>query len=129
LQFDTLRRVCFVGARVEGNFMRTLLRVVRKWWPGLIPLAALWGLAAWFNTVPFETDLATRTALSLRETILDKTRVEAAGRDLTVTADAFSEEGRRSSVAIAEAVPGCAAGARPHAHHRRGQAIRMERRA
>jgi OmpA-OmpF porin, OOP family len=86
--------------------MRTLLRVVRKWWPGLIPLAILWGLAAWFNTVAFETELASRTALSLRETILDKTRVEAAGRDLTVTADAFSEEGRRSSVAIAEAVPG-----------------------
>jgi len=86
--------------------MRTLLRVVRKWWPGLIPLAILWGLAAWFNTVPFETELASRTALSLRETILDKTRIEAAGRDLTVSADAFSEDGRRSSIAIAEAVPG-----------------------
>jgi OmpA-OmpF porin, OOP family len=86
--------------------MRTLLRVVRKWWPGLVPLAILWGLAAWFNTVPFETDLAGRTARSLRETILDKTRVDAAGRDLTVAADAFSEDGRRSSIAIAEAVPG-----------------------
>jgi OOP family OmpA-OmpF porin len=69
-------------------------------------LAILWAFAAWFNTVPFETSLAGRTALSLRETILDKTRVEAAGRDLTVTADAFSEDGRRSSIAIAEAVPG-----------------------
>lgn len=86
--------------------MRTLVRVVRKWWPGLIPLAILWVLAAWFNTVPFEASLAGRTAQSLRETILDKTRVEAAGRDLTVTADAFSEDGRRSSLAIAEAVPG-----------------------
>jgi OmpA-OmpF porin, OOP family len=86
--------------------MRTLLRVVRKWWPGLVPLVILWGLAAWFNTVPFETDLAARTARSLRETILDKTKVDAAGRDLTVTADAFSEDGRRSSIAIAEAVPG-----------------------
>lgn len=86
--------------------MRTLLRVVRKWWPGLVPLAILWGLAAWFNTVPFEADLARRTAGSLRETILDKTRVGAAGRDLTVSADAFSEDGRRSSIAIAEAVPG-----------------------
>ncbi|MDQ8730303.1 OmpA family protein [Bradyrhizobium sp. LHD-71] len=86
--------------------MRTLLRVVRKWWPGLIPLAILWGLAAWFSTVPFEANLAGRTALSLRETILDKTRIEAAGRDLTVGADAFSEDGRRSSIAIAEAVPG-----------------------
>jgi OOP family OmpA-OmpF porin len=86
--------------------MRTLLRVVRKWWPGLVPLVILWGLAAWFNTVPFETDLAGRTLRSLRETILDKTRVDVAGRDLTVSADAFSEEGRRSSIAIAEAVPG-----------------------
>jgi OmpA-OmpF porin, OOP family len=72
----------------------------------LVPLAILWGLAAWYNTVPFETDLAGRTARSLRETILDKTRVDAAGRDLTVAADAFSEDGRRSSIAIAEAVPG-----------------------
>lgn len=86
--------------------MRTLLRVVRKWWPGLVPLVILWGLAAWFNTVPFETDLAGRTLRSLRETILDKTRVDVAGRDLTVSADAFSVEGRRSSIAIAEAVPG-----------------------
>ncbi|ETR77278.1 membrane protein [Afipia sp. P52-10] len=86
--------------------MRTLVRVVRKWWPGLIPLAVLWVFAAWFNTVPFETSLSGRTAESLRETILDKTRVEAAGRDLTISADAFSEEGRRSSLAIAEAVPG-----------------------
>jgi OOP family OmpA-OmpF porin len=87
-------------------FMRTVLRVVRKWWPGLVPLAILWGLAAWFNTVPFESELAGRTVRSLRETILDKTRVEAAGRDLTVSADAFSEDGRRSSIAIAESVPG-----------------------
>jgi OOP family OmpA-OmpF porin len=86
--------------------MRTLLRVVRKWWPGLVPLVILWGLAAWFNTVPFEADLAGRTLRSLRETILDKTRVDVAGRDLTVSADAFSVEGRRSSIAIAEAVPG-----------------------
>jgi OmpA-OmpF porin, OOP family len=86
--------------------MRTLVRVVRKWWPGLIPLAILWVLAAWFNTVPFEASLSGRTAQSLRETILDKTRVEAAGRDLTISADAFSEEGRRSSLAIAETVPG-----------------------
>ncbi len=95
-----------MGGGSLGIFMRALLRVVRKWWPGLLPLAILWGLAAWLNTVPFETELAGRTALSLRETILDKTRVDAAGRDLTVSADAFSEEGRRSSIAIAEAVPG-----------------------
>ena len=86
--------------------MRTVLRVVRKWWPGLIPLAILWAFAGWFNTAAFETNLAGRTLLSLRETILDKTRIDAAGRDLTMTADAFSEEGRRSSIAIAEAVRG-----------------------
>ena len=86
--------------------MRTVLRVVRKWWPGLVPLAILWAIAAWLNTAAFEASLAGRTALSLRETILDQTRVVAEGRDLTITADAFSEEGRRSSIAIAEAVPG-----------------------
>jgi OOP family OmpA-OmpF porin len=50
--------------------------------------------------------LASRSLSALKETILDKAVVEANGRDLTLAADAFSDEGRRSSVAIAEAVPG-----------------------
>lgn len=86
--------------------MRALIAVVRQWWPGLIPLGVLWVLAGWSNTVPFETLLASRSLTALKETILDKPVVEAHGRDLTLVADAFSEEGRRSSVAIAEAVPG-----------------------
>lgn len=86
--------------------MRGLIRVVRKWWPGLVPLAVLWLFAGWSSTVPFESLLAGRSLTALKETILDKPVVEANGRDLTLAADAFSEEGRRSSVAIAEGVPG-----------------------
>ena len=36
--------------------MRGLFRWSRKWWPGLIPLAVLWGLAAWYETVPLEQE-------------------------------------------------------------------------
>lgn len=86
--------------------MRGLIRVVRKWWPGLIPLAILWLLAGWSSTVPFESLLAGRSLTALKETILDKAVVEPSGRDMTLVADAFSEEGRRSSVAVAESVPG-----------------------
>jgi OOP family OmpA-OmpF porin len=86
--------------------MRTVLRWVRKWWPGLIPLGLLWIWAAWANTLAWETDLAGRAATALKGNVLDNARVEAAGRDLTLSADAFSEEGRQSALAIVEAVPG-----------------------
>src|SRR5215469_5509800 len=67
-----------------------------KWWPGVIPLVVFWGLAAWFNTAPLEADLAARSTEGLK--------VE--GRDVTLSADAFSEEGRRSAVASVQAVAG-----------------------
>jgi OOP family OmpA-OmpF porin len=86
--------------------MRTILRWVRKWWPGLIPLGLLWIWACWANTVPWEDDLAARSAAALSGAILDKARITASGRDLTLSAQAFSEEGRSSAVAIVEAVPG-----------------------
>lgn len=86
--------------------MRTVLRWVRKWWPGLIPLGLLWIWAAWVNTVAWETDLAGRAATALKGNVLDQARVEAAGRDLKFSAAAFSEEGRQAALAIVEAVPG-----------------------
>ena len=86
--------------------MRTVLRWVRKWWPGLIPLALLWIWAAWMNTAAWETDLAGRAAAALKNNVLDRANVEADGRDLTLSADAFSEEGRQSALSIVEAVPG-----------------------
>jgi OOP family OmpA-OmpF porin len=86
--------------------MRTVLRWVRKWWPGLIPLGLLWIWAAWANTFAWETDLAGRAAAALKGNVLDHGRVEAAGRDLKFTADAFSEEGRQAALAIVEAAPG-----------------------
>src|SRR6202022_1630507 len=49
---------------------------------------------------------AARSTSALKDTVLDKTRIAVAGRDVTFTADAFSEDGRRSAVAAVEAVPG-----------------------
>ena len=86
--------------------MHGLFRWSSKWWPGVIPLFVLWVLAAWTSTAPLESDLATRSSAALKDTLLDKTRITAAGRDVTFAADAFSEEGRRSAVASVEAVPG-----------------------
>ncbi len=77
-----------------------------KWWPGVIPLVVFWAIAAWTSTSPLETDLAARATSALKDTVLDKRRIAVAGRDVTFAADAFSEDGRRSAVALVEAVPG-----------------------
>jgi OOP family OmpA-OmpF porin len=86
--------------------MHGLFKWSSKWWPGLIPLVVLWALAAWISTAPLESNLASRSAAALRDTVLDKTRIEVSGRDVGLAADAFSEEGRRSALASVEAVPG-----------------------
>src|SRR5260370_4646543 len=77
-----------------------------KWWPGVIPLAVFWAIAAWTSTSPLETDIAARAASALKDTVLDKRRIAVAGRDVTFAADAFSEDGRRGALASVEAVPG-----------------------
>jgi OmpA-OmpF porin, OOP family len=86
--------------------MHGLFRWSRKWWPGTIPLAILWVIAAWLNTTQLETDLAARGSAALQNTVLDKTQIAVEGRDVTLAADAFSEEGRRSAVNSVDAVPG-----------------------
>lgn len=86
--------------------MRGLGKWSSKWWPGTIPLAVLWALAAWTSTSPFETELAGRSTAALKTVLLDKSRVAVSGRDVTLAADAFSEEGRHSAIAAIEAVPG-----------------------
>ena len=86
--------------------MRGLFRWSSKWWPGLILLVVFWAIAAWNNTVPMESDLAARGGAALKDTLLDKTRIAVDGRDVTLTADAFSEDGRRGAVARVDAVPG-----------------------
>src|SRR3569623_1723734 len=79
---------------------------VRKWWPGLIPLAALWVAAAWTGTVPMEQHLTARAAAALKESVLDKTQIEVAGRDVRLSADAFSEQGRSTAVDQVASVAG-----------------------
>ncbi|QUS37905.1 OmpA family protein [Tardiphaga alba] len=86
--------------------MHGFYRWSAKWWPGLIPLAILWGAAAWFSTLPLEADLTARSTEVLKSTVLDKSQITVAGRDVTFSAEAFSEEGRRSAVGSVEATPG-----------------------
>src|SRR3979490_3519017 len=86
--------------------MHGLFRWSSKWWPGTIPLVILWAFAAWSSTAPLESDLAARSTAALKDTVLDKTKITVAGRDVTFSADAFSEDGRRSAVAAVDAVPG-----------------------
>src|SRR6202051_1848236 len=86
--------------------MHGLFRWSGKWRPGVLPLVIFWGIAAWTSTEPLEADLAARSTSALKDTVLDKARISVAGRDVTFTADAFSEDGRRSAVASVEAVAG-----------------------
>lgn len=86
--------------------MRRVLRWSGKWWPGLVPLALFWALAAWTSTAPVEADLATRSTAALKDILLDKTSISVDGRDVTLRAEAFSEDGRGSAVTSVERVAG-----------------------
>jgi len=86
--------------------MHGIFKWSSKWWPGTIPLAILWAVAAWSNTTPLETDLAARSTAALNDAVLDKKQIVVEGRDVTFAADAFSEDGRRGAVASVAAVPG-----------------------
>src|ERR1700675_2624732 len=86
--------------------MHGLFKWSSKWWPGVIPLVVFWAIAAWTSTFPLETELAARSTAALKDTVLDKSRIAVAGRDVTFAADAFSEDGRLSALASVEAVPG-----------------------
>ena len=86
--------------------MHGLFRWSGKWWPGVIPLVIFWAIAGWTSTEPLEADLVQRSTSSLKDTVLDKRRISVAGRDVTLAADAFSEDGRQGAVAFVEAVPG-----------------------
>ena len=50
--------------------------------------------------------MAARSGSVLKGTVLDKTRIDVSGRDVTFAADAFSEDGRSSAVGLVETVPG-----------------------
>jgi len=86
--------------------MRGLVRWSSKWWPGTIPLVILWALAGWISTEPLEAELTVRSNAALNDILLDKRKITVGGRDVTLAADAFSEEGRKGAVGAIEAVPG-----------------------
>jgi OmpA-OmpF porin, OOP family len=86
--------------------MRGFFKWSSKWWPGLIPLIVLWAFAIWTNTAPLEADLSAKSAAALKDIVLDKTTIAVAGRDVSLGAEAFAEDGRRSAVTTVEAVPG-----------------------
>ncbi|MGA7995374.1 MAG: OmpA family protein, partial [Bradyrhizobium sp.] len=67
--------------------MHGLFRWSSKWWPGTIPLVVFWAIAAWTSTAPLEADLAARSTSALKGTVLDKTRIEVSGRDVSFAAD------------------------------------------
>jgi OOP family OmpA-OmpF porin len=86
--------------------MRGFFKWSSKWWPGVIPLIVLWAFAIWTNGAPLEADLSARSAAALKDVVLDKTTIAVAGRDVSLGAEAFAEDGRRSAVTAVEAVPG-----------------------
>src|SRR3569833_590866 len=90
-RFERPARVCFLSDSDQAGWrMRGLFRWSGKWWPGVIPLLVLWGLAAWNGTAPLESELAGRSSAALRDSVLDRTNLVVDGRDVTVSANAFS---------------------------------------
>lgn len=78
----------------------------RRWAPGLIPLVIIWGFAGWFMTVPLENNLSEQGRAAIKDMVLDGANVMVEGRDLRLSANAFSEDGRLSALAAVESVPG-----------------------
>ena len=86
--------------------MRGFFRWSSKWWPGVVPLALFWAIAAWNNTAAVEADLTAKAAAAVKDVVLDKVRISADGRDINFVADAFSEEGRHGALIAVANAPG-----------------------
>ncbi len=80
--------------------------LVRKCWPGLIPLLALIVAAASYDTVPLERTLTERAGAALSDLPLSKAKIEVSGRDARLSAEAFSDEGRAAAIAAIERTSG-----------------------
>lgn len=79
---------------------------MRRWWPGLVAIAALWLAAIWTKTEPVEQDIGARVAAALRPIPLDKPAISTRGRDVRLSGDAFSEDGPVQARAVAGDVRG-----------------------
>ncbi|MGL4495076.1 MAG: OmpA family protein, partial [Beijerinckiaceae bacterium] len=68
----------------------------KKWWLGLLPLAALWLATLWLKTAPIESDLATRAGVSVTTEKVGSdagrwVQIAVAGRDVTISGAAPAE--------------------------------------
>ncbi len=73
---------------------------------GARALAFILALAAFKHTRTIEADLTARADAALTGVLLNDVKTTAAGRDLDLTASAFTEQGRRGALAIVEGVAG-----------------------
>lgn len=78
----------------------------RRWWPGLALVALIWAFAGWRNVGPIEQDMVALANGALKDTLLVDVKLAAQGRDVTLEAAAFSENGRSSALQFVEAEPG-----------------------
>jgi OOP family OmpA-OmpF porin len=86
--------------------MHGIFKWSSKWWPGTIPLAILWAVAAWSNTTPLETDLAARSTAALNDAVLDKKQIVVEGRDVKVCRGRLGRRSRRSGFRCVPGVVG-----------------------
>lgn len=79
---------------------------MRLWWPGLVAVAVLWLVAIWFKTAPVEQDLASRVGLALQSVPLDRPQISTRGRDVRLSGDAFTDDGRAQARTTADDIWG-----------------------
>ncbi len=90
----------FVGEIYIFLFFGASMLQPNKWIFGLVPLIPLWFFANYTKTSDVEADLGARASAAVNAQ-LDKGAVSVAGRDVTLSGAAFSEQGKN---AIADAV-------------------------
>ncbi|MBI3274731.1 MAG: BON domain-containing protein, partial [Methylocystis sp.] len=75
----------------------------KKWWIGLPLVAALFALAAAFDTETIEKDIGARVRSRLQEAsqAIDNPQVAVNGRDVAVSGSALSESAKTEAIAIA----------------------------
>ena len=108
--------------------MRGFFRWSSKWWPGVIPLAILWAVAAWTTTGPLEADLSEqrhRRAQGQRSRQDHDQRRRP--RHYVLCRGVFGA-GTQQRGGFGRSGAGCAAGQRSHRARRRSQTVCLDHR-